>query len=181
MQILSSTTKNMIRSLYLPEATLTAIEGVAVYLWNREENQTEQLQTYVPGTGIFQFYEVSEIKDKGSWWSPSVSVNLTPFSWNNSQWGGLKDLLRDGPGIWEKEAENRMVMPKNLFWWLPLTTLVLPNFPVSPARHEGSLRGAFPQYPPGGKPQKPTVEPTDDGYLITVPPTNQSTTITVAK
>lgn len=177
--IITQQSSNPVRSIYIPEATLKAIKGVGIYTYQPGQQVPEEVLTYPLGEGAFQYYEVSQISGKGSWWRPTAAVNLAPFSWNNSRWGGLGNLEEKGKGVWTKEGENRVVFPGTLFWWIPQDVLVLPTFPLVPSQNESSIIGVFPKVPPGGVPPKPTVKETDDGVLITVPPSNSATTVNV--
>lgn len=169
------------RSIYMPEKTLMEMEGVAIYLFDATTGATTEVTNYSPGPNAIQYFEVSVIDGQGSWWTATAPVNMTPLSWNNTAWGGIAGLSVKGPGIWSKEGENRMIRHSQLFWWIPLSLLRRPNFPLVPAQNQARIRGAFPTEIPGGTPEKPSVETTSDGFLITVPPRNGQTKVAVAR
>jgi len=181
MQILNKKSSRPTRSIYMPEASLMGLEGVGVYWFDPVDGTTTKVTNYQPGSHAIQYFEVAAISGEGSWWTGTAPVNMTPLSWNNTAWGGIADLKVSGPGIWTKEGENRMIRHSQLFWWLPASLLRRPNFPVVPSRNDAQISGQFPSEIPGGTPEKPSVETTSDGFLITVPPGNGQTKVTLAR
>lgn len=180
MMILSTPVPDTTPSLYIPETTLMGFQGVGVYVFEPEKNTTTLLQTYVPQTAPFLYFQVGNGESDGFWWVPTAPINLTPFSWNTTAWGGITDLKRNGTGIWEMEGRNRMVRPARMVWWIPRLVLAQSDFPATQSRQKGGIIGVFPNYSPGGKPQKPSVETTDSGFLITLPPSSGTTEVEVA-
>lgn len=180
MSAILSSSSGPTPSFYMPEVTLLAQTDVAVYQYDPTTQAVTALTGYQASNGAFQWYQASFISGEGSWWFPVAAVNMIPFQWNDTQYGGITDLISSGNGIWTSEGPNRMVRPATLYWWIPAQTLNQ-SFPLQPGSNESAPIGSFPVYGPNGKPQKTTVTQTDDQITVNIPPQSEPTTLTITQ
>lgn len=152
------------RSLYLPD-TLLQSWGAGVYLFDSGAKTTTSVSGWQPTGLAFNFYEVSVIEGKGSWWVPTAPMNLAPPAWLNDAYGGVEALQASGTAIWTQAGGQQVVRPTQLVWWLSESALGASPY-VSFTEAPGNVVGPFPQI----EPVTPPPSDNDLGFTIEAVP-----------
>ena len=151
-----ASSKMQTRSLYIPDTELIRWKDVGVYLYEADQNTVTSLSSFSPTGEAFQFYEVSVVEGKGSWWLPTVQSSATPSSWKEDRLGGTEDLVASGEGIWTIDDNEKMVRPTKMFWWLPEQILGSTDASNVPSINTGKISGPVPTLEPLASEDKPS-------------------------
>jgi hypothetical protein len=137
------------RSLYVPEATLTAWRGTTVYQYDPSNGALSEVSGYAPSGSAFVFYEVSVIARRGSYWLPTSPQNEVPAGWLENSFGGVDRLsVADGSdGFWLVAAGQTIMRPAKALFWIDEKTLA-ENRDYLPGDSVGEVVGSFPPMAP---------------------------------
>ena len=167
-----------VRVWQVSEATVDGWPNVAVYAFDASQQTTAEAASFAGSSQTMSFYEVSVIDNEGSWLLPGVVNDGVPSTWLDQ--GGVENLQAIGEDIPTEIDGQPVLRPKVLFWWVPTETLA--NITDAPQALEGQILGTVPLLAPtDDQPDDQiTVERTSNGVIVTVPPTDQNTTIQVS-
>jgi len=166
-----------VRQWQLTESVVASWQSTAPYLFDATQKTTALLSNYTPASVGMAFYEVTAIDGSGSWLLATVASNQTPSGWTTA--GGVVQLQASGDEIPTTMNGQPVMRPAVMYWWVPTTTLASITAPVVVL--EGEILGAVPVIPPDDVPTPPqiTIQRTDNGVILTIPPTTSNTTILV--
>lgn len=190
------------RELYTLDSTLLGWPGAGFYKVDVGGGTATPI-AYRSHDKAYQYYEVSLIEGRGSWWLATAPRSLMPAEWLKDDFGGVEELQvkwsEHPSGIWTRAGGEAVLRPVSALLFIPQDALGQQQLYV-PAIVAGQIKGSFPTFAPERDANAPgaselaaqspvnvvssadgsvRVESTATGTRITVAPNSQPTVLEI--